>query len=227
MVTLEDARQRLDILTVSIMGGLAKRMLYPTNLATSLEDFGSTGQTWLNYRLTQDQEVDAKFGRYQFSEQSPIGIDSSNLPNSELYRKDPNGVLLPSAEDNSKEIVQLYRSTIKGITRGGDQSTYGETVKIDSDLILDFNERINGVGRIVAQVKVDQDPKYMNRNSDEILEALTDVDREKKVIQDAVELGSRLNVPSKTVENLFRNLIDLTAQTEVKYIQALQQKSLK
>jgi hypothetical protein len=223
---LREARTLRDILTGFIVGGLVRRVRYQVNRGVFTEKFPD-GQnlTWYELRLKKDQGVDSYFGRYLFEDQIPVGFTKEQLDKPGATRNPPKLGLLNMTPRVYPKVLQLYKDFIPKICRPGENpGDYGATVKIDVDNILTLCERTETVGREVAAGKIRDDETLLHLATKREIElALTIPSIERDVLVSALDNAKRDRLPNvRYVIPFFKELIRLTREVEVDYIQSFQ-----
>ncbi|MBW2981459.1 hypothetical protein KY343_01135 [Candidatus Woesearchaeota archaeon] len=242
-INLQDLRVRLDQLTEQIISGLKDRSRFPLNKGVFIDEF-SDGYSWLEYRLKKEQDMDSEFGRYEFLDQYPIGFRKDQLVKPKMKREIPQLDVKTFPLNMGEKIMDFYINMVMSLCIDGeDKSLYGETARCDARNILMYQERIDGIGREVAQSKIDNNPGIVGlKTYEEIKDSLIFPRRERKVIRKAVKIARRYEliqprwhirtyrrligssdsnqryVSPEFIEKFFRGLIDLTVEAEIKYI---------
>ncbi len=226
-IDIDDLRVQMRQMNDRIISGLKDRSRYKQNGSLYLNDFADTGESWLEDRLRFDQSVDSRHGKHLFPENQPVLFKVTDLAPSKIIRevKSTKGVL-PVDLGLDKEIIKEYLSILHYLCEPGeDIEQYGETVKCDSNNILLYNERITGIGRCVAEWKIQNNPSLLYADTEEEMkEALVVPEVEKKGIAAAVNTSEKydLNKPD-LVRKFMRTLIDMTVKAEIVYVQAKQE----
>lgn len=227
-LNIEDIRIRLDQQTERIVSGLKDRSRYPLNLGVYSEHF-CDGKTWFEYRLFMDQSVDAEFGRFEFDDQHPILFQRPQLPSPKVKRDWQNNGLIATDIDIGGRIIEFYKKVLPLICpdKREDRSSYGETVKADSNNILCLYERICGIGQYVAQSKINADSTLLRiQSKDGIRSKLVNREREEIVTARAIEIASRYELPNPEVlKDIFRAIIGITVDVEIDYVEKIAQKN--
>jgi chorismate mutase len=246
-IDLNDLRVRLDQITEQIISGLKDRSRFPFNECVFTEEF-SDRLTWFEYRLKKEQDLDSEFGRYQFDDQYPILFSKHQLVKPKKQREIPPSDVKPVPVNIGDKLIQFYIKMLIDLCKDGeDRSTYGETARCDANNVLLYQERVDGIGRHVAQSKIDQNPGILELETDEeIRNVLVIPWRERRVIRKGVRIARkyelcqprlptrlyRLIVGSDTdaryvspefVQKFFRGLIDLTVEAEIEYVKKVRE----
>jgi hypothetical protein len=220
-IDLSDIRIRLDQKAEEIISGLKDRSRYPLNEGVFLEEF-KDGKTWFEHRLFLDQCADSEFGRYEFDDQHPLLFSRNELTTIHKKRNPPKSDLLGIDIDMFQKILEFYKEIVSRICKPGENpSTYGETAKRDVLNILCLYERICGIGPYVAQSKIQKAPSLLEmEDQKEIQEKLTYLKREEEVMTKGEKIAERYELPNPEVgRDIFRKIIDLTLEVEIKYIE--------
>jgi chorismate mutase len=228
-VNLSELRERLDQMNERIISGLKARSKYPCNLATFEEKFYGY-ESWVIYRLKREQDIDSEFGRFLYPEQIPFIYLKNQLTKPKVKGPVTLKGIKPIHIDLSKEIIQLYKSTLCEICTGGNNpNTYGETTKIDVNNLLELNERILGLGENVAYYKINKNPELLKISSREELRKLLLVpEREKEVLTKTVLYAHKYEFPHlEAIKNFTQKLIDLTTTAEIEFILKAQKNGFK
>lgn len=226
-VDLDPVRSRITKLTSRIIFKLEDRSGFPLNPpvyepgALPLSD--GSNLSFLEYAVKGLEEYHGSLGRWDFPEEYPLMI--SVKPTAITHRTVDGTLVLPNVDINLKnKLLSFYIGTLlpRLCEPKDDPSTYGETVYIDADVVELLNERMN-LGRYVAVSKVNNDSFLWNLVSEpeKLDEALRDRNREKVVIDAAMQTASRLGLDVALTADLARWIIDTTTDLEVKYLQGL------
>ena len=226
MMNLEDLRVRLDQMSERVVSRLKDRSRMPLNQPIYTPDAvpikGRSGTSFLQFAIEGLEVYHASLGRYEYRDQHPIlGVA---LPESSIARKDTTTELSCEEIEISDDILAFYQTIPHELCKKGDEpKTYGETVYIDADLIELMHERINTIGRYVAQSKFDSNPDILKTvgNDELVKDALQNVKREDAVVEKAKETAVKYNLDTKVTERVFRWLIKETVDIEVTYLKCL------
>jgi len=122
--------------------------------------------------------------------------------------------------DLSKDIITLYKNTLKQLCKKGENiECYGEVVKLDVNNILLINERTVGMGEQVANYKIENDPILATlKTAKEIQNKLINVDREKAVIAIMKDKAQKLDLDTKIITGFAKELIQITLKAETEFI---------
>lgn len=251
-----EVRPRLDDKTVDIVHGLNKRSRYQLNngvytikrFQIDQEDLQrhpallpqfKEGMTWFEYRLWQDQSVDARVGRFVYDDQHPLIFSRDQLPKPVLDREPSRKEVVPVDINMGAKIIRFYMDLLPTICKPGENpDKYGETASEDSSNLRCLYERICGLGPYVAQSKIDQDVSLLYENlSDKLLrDRLRDPEREQRVIDKSIKInlenvaiGQIIDtnyqplVTQAIIERVFREIIEITLDVEIVYIKYVQE----
>lgn len=222
-IDLSDLRIKLNQMTEKIISGLKDRSRYSLNSGAYTEEF-SDGLTWFEYRLKREQDIDSEFGRFEFSDQSPVNFSKEQLAKTKKPRQIPKFEVRIKNIDMSKEIIGIYKEILPKICESGEKKeNFGETVKCDVNNVLLLNERINGLGRQVAESKIQENSHILDCKSDEdIKKLLVHPKREQEVINKAAEISKKYELNNEeSIKLFFRKLIDLTVKVQIEYIKLI------
>jgi len=178
-------------------------------------------KSWFLYRLEAEQNVDAEFGRYLYSDQHPLVFSAEQLSKPKIKRNVPELGLKRVRIDLSKDIIGAYRKVLKKICEKGEESeNYGATVKLDVENILLFNERILGIGEQVAAYKLQKNPGLLGtKEKEKIRLALIAPKREREVIENSKKIAARYKIKNpEAVAEFMKKIIALTTKAEIVYI---------
>jgi len=228
-IDLVDLRMRGDYLTEQIILGLRNRSKFPINLQTFSEIF-SDNKTWFMYRLKKEQDLDSEFGRFLQNQQCPFIFKKEELAKS-IVKEVPEPEGFCGVELNhSKQIVDLYKKMLYEICANDDnRATYGETTKIDVDLVLLLNERLISFGQQVAWTKINTISDLSKEVDPEKLRAIiVSKEREADVIKHSAMLAQRHGLTNiESIKDFTKILVDFTTQIEIETILLIGQKHLK
>ncbi|MEK6885858.1 MAG: hypothetical protein AABX17_02740 [Nanoarchaeota archaeon] len=220
---LNDIRVRLDQMAEKIVSGLKDRSRYSLNNGIFNKEKFDNVQSWFQYRLFEEQNLDAKFGRYEFDNQRPLFFPKDAFAKPIIKRTQVLDQLMPAAIDLSQREFDLYYETLFGICKPGEQpEKYGEVTKLDVQNMLTLHERICGMGPYVAAAKLEKDQSLLynlDLNAGMIGSRLVNIDRENEVIAKGVAIAKRYELPNpESMAEFFRGIIDITLEAEVAYI---------
>jgi chorismate mutase len=222
---LQELRNKIDHLNEDIISGLKHRSRYSLNSSVFTKEFANN-LSWFDYRLKAEQDIDSEFGRFLYPDQAPLVFNRNNLAKSKLARKvTPLKGLKALDLDLGKQIIAEYRGVLSKICPKGDnEEEYGEVVKLDVANVLSCNERIVGLGKLVAEYKLEHEPSILNAKTDsQILKFLVKPEREKEAIANGVSFAEKLNISNtKSIEEFMKELILLTRKAEIAYIRGVQ-----
>jgi len=223
---LTELRIRLDQMTEQIVSGLKNRSRFPLNSGVFTKEF-SCGKTWFMYRLKAEQDIDSEFGRFLYPDQHPIIFDKKDLAKPVALREVPKIGLKQVKINLSEEIIISYRGLLKEIcVHAESESHYGEVAKIDVENVLLFNERILGIGELVAQYKLASGLNVENTaDKEKLKKEVINLAREEEVVLASVEMAKRYGIKqSGAVGAFMRKIISLTTEAEIEYIAAAAKK---
>jgi hypothetical protein len=178
--------------------------------------------TWFLFRLKKEQDIDAEFGRFVYSDQAPMFFKKEDLALPLRKRKAPKiEGLINISIDKSKEILNAYQEIVAQIcVKKEDEDSYGETVKLDVNNVLAINERVLGLGEMVAEYKIESNPQILQeKNESKLREMLVVLKREEEVILSAKKIALRYGLTqTEEIAKFMKKIIDITTDTEVEYI---------
>jgi len=215
-----ELRIKLDQLNERIISGLKTRSRFPANKVAFTEIFAD-GKTWFMYRLKKEQDIDSEFGRFLYSDQSPIVYSKKELLKPRIEKAAKSNGVEQIPVDVSKKIIDLYKSMLYEIcVQQEDRATYGETTKQDVENILTLNERIVGIGEQIAGYKMQSNPELLKIKSEgELRKELIVPSRELEVISNTVKIAQKYGLTNvEQIKDFAKELIDLTIEVEVKRI---------
>jgi chorismate mutase len=228
-IDLSELRIKIDQMNEQIISGLKQRSRYPLNKGVFTKEFIANENekplnknTWFLFRLRKEQDIDAQFGRFIYSDQAPMFFKKEELATPLRERKAPKiEGLVNIPIDKSKEILKVYQEILTKICiKKEDEDSYGETVKLDVSNVLAINERVLGLGEMVAEYKIESNPKIINEtNKSKIKEMLVVLKREQEVVQSAKEIALKYGLTqTEDIGNFMQKIIDITTDTEIEYI---------
>lgn len=228
-------RDKLDIMTERIIIGLKDRSEFKYNEAVYIVDRipikGRPGISFLEFGLESLEIFHASLGRYDYKDQFPFF--SKNPPKSPAERVIPPPTVQAVDISIKDELISYYQKFLPRLSiEGDDPTTYGETVSIDSTLLMLIHERINSVGRYVAQSKLDNTPEILENisNTEKLKDMLRNPVRENEVVNMALKSAKRYLKPKRgelkaeqllPIQDFFRWIIDKTIEVEIIYLQKL------
>lgn len=227
VVPLDLLRNRITKLTSRIIFKLEDRSGFPLNPpiyqpgAIPISD--DSNSSFLEYAIKGLEEYHGVLGRWEFPDEHPLIISAKPT----LVTRNTTGGLptLPSIDINVKNrLLPFYIDTVlPQLCEDRDApDTYGETAYLDADVLELLNERIN-LGRYVAQSKVNSDEDIWKVVSDReaLVGKLIDLDRERTVIDGAIEIATRHGLDARFTEGFIRSVMAQTIDVEVAYLQGL------
>jgi len=203
------------------------------------------GESFLDARLREFEEIDARAGRYRTPEEVPFNL---NLPNPKkkvkiakvdrysgvmLEQFDPEEYEKGKIVDLTPKIYKKYQKILDHICVGGNDGQHGSATERDIPLLRALSERIHYGSMYVAECKFNMHPEVYKalierRDTQEMKVQLRrkPIEKEifkriKKKVTTAQENENpdvrRLLLPS-TIVRVYRNaVIPLTIQGEVNY----------
>ena len=222
MTNLNELRIKLDQQTEKIVSGLKDRSRYKLNADVFMQQFYN-GMTWFEYRLFREQDLDSEFGRFEFPGQSPILFPKKQLSVPKKEREaGQNNIPIGNIQDSGEKIINIYRRTLPDLCQHGEcPETYGETAKCDASNVLLCNERIIGLGRQVAEAKIQESPGLVNLAPENMRGVIINPKREEEVILKALDISERYELQKpELIRVFFRGIIDMTVDAQIRYIRS-------
>jgi chorismate mutase len=210
-------------MTDRIVSRLKDRSRFPRNEAVYRPDGvpirGRSGISFLQFALEGLETYHASLGRYDYPDEAPLFTTPPPTASAARTVTRPH---VPRLRTNRRDdLLAFYGELVRRLCPPGDDAdTFGETVYVDSDLLMLINERIN-VGRYVAQVKADRDPAILDivDDSARLAAALRDPAREETLVRIARGIAARYEVDPDLTEAVFRWIVDETMLVEIAYLQ--------
>ncbi|MDE1870007.1 MAG: hypothetical protein KGH71_03415 [Candidatus Micrarchaeota archaeon] len=227
MESLKEIRVRLDQLTELTVSALKDRSRLSLNEPIYLKDAiaieGKRGISLLDLSILSLESSQAIGGRFEYKDQHPL-TEKELLPKSLVKRVVPKTDVLEMRIPIKEELVGFYRSVLPEICMAGDDpTTYWQAALKDTEILGLMNERVTGISLFVAQAKYRSNPEIYSGQIDveRLKETLRDSGRENAVVEKAVQIAARYELPQNPIEQIFRWLIEKTVDSEVIYLQAL------
>ena len=215
---LNDLREKIDKMNDKLLSLISTRMQYAANLAIFEEEF-SEGKSWFLYRLKKEQDLDSEFGRFLYNDQLPFIFNKEELSKSKIDTVENKGIS-PIEIDLSGKIIELYKKLVSGLcATGEDRGTYGETTKLDVEIILTINERTTAIGEHVSAFKLSTEPELKNLSQEEIRQNLIKPQRETQVTNAIITTAKKYGIENEELMSEFaKDLIQITLDSEVYFI---------
>ncbi len=216
---LSTVRLRLTKMTDRILMRLHDRAGFPLNPKVyepgAIPIPGRTGLSLFDFALEGLEAYHSSLGRYEFPDQYPLS--PAGRPR-DAANRDASGDKVEIALRD--DLIAFY--TREALPRlcapGDDPGCYGETAYADADLIELLNERLN-VGRDIALAKVQREPDLLRLPDEaELRERLTDRERERLVIADAMRVAERYDLDPAVARFVFEWIISRTLTLEVEFL---------
>jgi chorismate mutase len=240
MLELDYIASRLEALEETIIFVLIERiqfMLNPSCYLPGESGFtGKDGESLFSLRLTAQEELDARFGRFLTPEERPVSRD---LPSSErALRVSPRGLSIDDYDlvNLSGEIRDAYLRLLPRICADGDDGQYGSSIERDVICIQALARRVHFAAFYVAESKYRRDPEVYSSlvragETEEIGRRLTRPEVEARILdrvgtksrrlQEISDFSLRRILDPEAVTDLYRDLIiPLTKKGEVLYMMA-------
>jgi chorismate mutase len=191
----------------------------------------------LEIRLRMQEEMDARFGRFQVPEERPF---TSNLPEPERLGAYPVNFPLVdySIVSQNTAIYNHYHGLLDKICQKGDDGHYGSSVEHDVFALQAIARRIHYGAFYVSEAKFQADPptfRSLARAGDDLglLNALTRKEVEERIlervqqkvnaIQNVINPAVRRRIDPSLILGFYRDsIIPLTKQGELAYLKQRQ-----
>ena len=175
--------------------------------------------SFFNFLLEGTEKIHAQAGRYAHPQEYPF---SKNTPKP-IAEKETTGIPIVETGINANDkIFNLYFNSLKRICEEGDDLHYGSSVVADINALQHLSRRIH-FGMYVAESKYQSDPQgydklIENKDTDGIMEKLTNLEVERRIMKNVSDKGERYNVDPEFVSEFFIDkIIPLTKEIEVDY----------
>jgi len=217
-IDLVNLRVKIDKMNDKLLSLVSTRMNYPQNLNTFEENFAD-GKTWFLYRLKKEQDLDSEFGRFLYNDQLPFIFKKDELAKAKITKINSSGIA-PIELDLSDKIMKLYKKLLGGLCIAKeDKGTYGETTKLDVEIILTINERTTAIGEHVSAFKLQNEPKLKSLSVEEVRANLINKDREAEVTNNIINTAKKYGIENDELMRKFaKDLIEITLDSEVYFI---------
>ena len=225
-MNLNDIRTTLQDCEYSIIYALLERSRwkYQSSLYTNKKS--------LFFQLLKDTEtIHEKAGRYNNPEEHPF--TSITLTNTNHKRFQLNQLLESNHKtiNHNQVILKYYTKTILPlICQPGHDDNMGSAITADINLLQAISRRCH-LGKVVAAIKLKDSPQlYQNcQNNQDILDTLTNQLVEKKIltrIHDKTNIIKDIsphakNINPQDIKNIFSQIIIITKNIQVDYLQQL------
>jgi chorismate mutase len=225
MLQLSELRVRLDQMTHRVVSRMKDRSRFPLNLPVyepgAVPIRGRHCVSFLQFSIEGLEAYHASLGRYDYPDQAPL-LPAPRAPTPAI--RQVQHPALPRLRDRTTDdLLAFYQALLPRLCAPGDDpNTYGETVYVDADLLELLHERIN-LGRYVAQVKADQDPRVLGLVGDpsRLAAALKDPAREAVLIGAARAIAVRYDLDADLTADVFTWIMQKTLLVEVAYLQQI------
>jgi len=217
-IDLTNLRVKIDQMNNKLLSLISTRMKYSINSKVFEEEFAD-GKTWFLYRLKREQDLDSEFGRFLYNDQLPFIFKKEELTEAKIDNVKNNGIS-PIELGLSEKIIELYKKLLSGLcVLKEDKGTYGETTKLDVEIVLTLNERTIVIGEQVSAFKLQNEPKLKNLSKEEIRANLINKDREIEVINNIINNAKKYGIENEILmEEFAKDLIKITLDSEVHFI---------
>ena len=127
----------------------------------------------------------------------------------------------------NEKIKEIYLEALKSICIPGDDDHYGSSIVLDIKTLQDLSRRVH-YGNYVAEAKFQEDPEGYSelikaRNTEGIMERLTNLNVERDLLERVRTKGKRYNVNPVLIESFFKDkIIPLTKEVEIEYFYKLE-----
>jgi chorismate mutase len=215
---LANLRIKIDQMNDKLLSLISTRMKYSLNEETFTKEFFD-GKSWFLYRLKKEQDLDSEFGRFLYNDQLPFIFKKEELAKSKLSINNKQE-LVPVEIDLSEKIIDLYKKLLRGLCETKeDPQTYGETTKLDIEIILTINERTTAIGEHVSAYKLQSEPQLKNLPEEEIRKKLIKKEREVEVTENIITAAKKYGIENeKLMKEFAKDLIKITLDSEVTFI---------
>jgi len=215
---LSNLRVKIDKMNDKLLSLISTRAKYPQNLNTFEEEFFD-GKSWFLYRLKKEQDLDSEFGRFLYNDQLPFIFKKEELAKAKIDITENNGIA-PIEIDLSEKIIELYKKLVSGLCEAKeDKGTYGETIKLDIEIILTINERTTAIGEHVSAFKLQTEPELKKQTAEEVRKNLIKPEREVEVTKNIITTAKKYGIENSELMTEFaKALIEITLDAEVHFI---------
>jgi len=215
---LENLRIKIDQMNNKLLSLISTRINYSLNQETFSKEFFD-GKSWFLYRLKKEQDLDSEFGRFLYNDQLPFIFKKEELIGSKISKTD-NLRINPIEIDLSEKIIKLYKKLLQGLCETKEKiNTYGETTKLDVEIILTINERTTAIGEHVSAFKLQNEPQLKNLLEEEVRNNLVKPEREVEVTENIIATAKKYGIENETLMKEFaKDLIEITLDSEVAFI---------
>jgi len=218
-LSIEDLRNRIDKMDDKLLALISTRIKYPLNRSTFEEEF-SDKQSWFLYRLKKEQDLDSEFGRFLYNDQIPFVYKKEELKEAKIPAPKNSG-LNPIDLDLSEKIIPIYQRLLETlcVDKKNDTATFGETTKLDVEILLTINERTTAIGEHVSAFKLESEPELKSLSAEEIRKKLIKPEREKEVIDSVQTTAEKYGIRNnEAIKEFTKGLIEITLDSEVEFI---------
>ncbi|MBT4870098.1 MAG: hypothetical protein HON47_00805 [Candidatus Diapherotrites archaeon] len=217
-IDLNNLRAKIDQMNDKLLSLISTRMKYSLNEGTFTKELAN-GKTWFLYRLKKEQNLDSEFGRFLYNDQLPFIFKKEELAKAIVSKVNDTGVT-PIEFDLSEKIIELYKKLLRGLCEAKeDESTYGESTKLDVEIILTINERTTAIGEHVSAFKLQTEPELKNLSKNEVRQNLIKPKREIEVTNALILKAKKYGIENeKLIKEFSKDLIEITLDSEVHFI---------
>lgn len=220
-VDLERVRSTLRGLEDSIILSLFERARLKLNNdiyvpgAIKIPNFPGS---FFDYLFKGTEELHAKAGRYIDPEEHPFYSDATQPI---ISRKSDN-IGVEKRVNLNNTIREMYLEALQHICEPGDDNQYGRTALLDITSLQNISRRIH-IGEQIAEAKYQQNPEAYDqlikaRDTEGIIEKLTNKKVEAEVLNRVQVKGERYNVNPEFIASFYKDkIIPLTIEVEIGY----------
>ncbi|MBS3166818.1 chorismate mutase [Candidatus Woesearchaeota archaeon] len=223
----DDVRPILVRMEDSIILDLFERAQFKTNdIAYTIGglEIPEFKVSFFEYLFRGIEEVHAKAGRYEHPEEHSF---FDKMPKPIVKRKKVVSPIKIFDINVNEKIKEIYLEALKSICIPGDDDHYGSSIVLDIKTLQDLSRRVH-YGNYVAEAKFQEDPEGYSelikaRNTEGIMERLTNLNVERDLLERVRTKGKRYNVNPVLIESFFKDkIIPLTKEVEIEYFYKLE-----
>lgn len=237
-LSLDGIAARLESLEETIIHRLIDRAQWRVNDVAYLPGVsgfpGAEPRSLFELRLQNQEEMDARFGRFCVPEERPFNKNlpkpqrAVNIPDTGVRLKDCDAINL------TEPLLKSYMLILPKICPAGDDGQHGSSVEHDVYAVQAIARRVHYGAMYVAECKFRQDPEGYKklveaRDREGLMERLTRKDVEEKIVKRVKNKVKSLQAKvNKSIRNTIRHepivvyyrdlLIPLTKHGEIVYL---------